>query len=325
MSYINPKRKQGSQKEVPRVSFKSGSAHVSGYQRYVISPTGITLKLMGSYYQKFLFLKSFMEKANRHGVKSLTDIGCSNGLLPLLGARAGIQSVRGMDHDKECLKLIDSVCRNLKISNLKTHYYKFGAPVAKSDLVTASALIHWVYSCTASFASLERIIDYMASLTKNMLLVEWVAPADPAIKSFKHLNFKTRGAKAPYTQANFEAAMKKNFALYKLVHRVTSTRWLYIGIKENTLEAKGFVDSVMRFRNVSHSTRRGARPTQMLRKRRNTIVKRRSVKNVAPPGKRVAKPSKRVRLSNITSKRFRLRKARLKVRPRLRSGVRRRK
>lgn len=253
MSYVNPKRRQGSQKEIPKVAYKNGVVHVSGYQRYVISPTGITLRLMGTYYDKFLFLKQFAEKCKAsEKVHSLTDLGCSNGLLGFLAARAGIQSVVGLDHDKQCIDLVNKVCSLMKTSNYKAGFYRFGQPVSKTDVVTACALIHWVYSCTASFGSLEKIMDYLASLTNNFLLVEWVDPKDPAIRTFKHLNFGSGINKAPYTLQNFESALKKNFPIVKKVYQVTPTRCLYLGSKTNSPESHALVDAISKYRGSVH-------------------------------------------------------------------------
>ena len=53
-----------------------------------------------------------------------------------------------------------------------------------SDIVLALALIHWIYSCTASFGDLHGIIERFAKLTKYMLIIEWVEPDDQAIKYF---------------------------------------------------------------------------------------------------------------------------------------------
>ncbi len=55
----------------------------------------------------------------------------------------------------------------------------------------ALALIHWIYSCTYAFGSLDEAVSFLKKLTKQSLFIEWIDPSDSAIEFFKHTKRKT--------------------------------------------------------------------------------------------------------------------------------------
>lgn len=243
-NYINPKRKQGSQQETPKLVVKENQLYVSGYQQFVLTksvnnPKNVSVNIQPSVYRgKFAFLaQACLKLAGLGNMKTLMDLGCSNGLLCFLALASGLETVWGLDHDTECLRLINRAVQILGISpnQLETRSYKFGDSTNTHilpDIVTACALIHWVYSCTASFGSLSSIIEYLSKITGKVLIVEWVDPSDKAIQSFHHLSFNRQVAREPYTRQNFEKALQTWFTGgFRKIYTVNSTRQLYIAVK----------------------------------------------------------------------------------------------
>lgn len=243
MSYENPKRPTGSQSETPTYRRTGNDIIVGGYQRFIINGRDGSVDLSSNHYKaKFAAIRTFLAALrNTCGCNSVADLGCSNGLVCFLAAKEGYKSILGLDHDQQCLSLIGDVSTALSIPTIARRHYKFGQPVPPVDVVVACAIIHWVYSCTASYGSLASIIGYLASLTKRALIVEWISPSDGAIRSFHHLDFGKKSGKRPYTLSTFLSALKTNFALYKKVKETTTSRWLYVAFKKDTPENRAFL------------------------------------------------------------------------------------
>jgi hypothetical protein len=95
--------------------------------------------------------------------------------------------------------------------------FSFGSKFpSKVDVVFVGALIHWVYTCTADFGKFNLIMDYLLTAARKALVIEWVDPLDPAVKSFNHIEC----GKAPqesYGVSGFEHALRR-------VGRITE-RW----------------------------------------------------------------------------------------------------
>jgi len=226
-------RTTGSQKEVPTLRFeKHDVAIVNGYQKFRIFGASRTIDLnQTNYRNKFEYIGQLFENLKVY-TNSIADIGCSNGLICFLAALKGYRNIKGYDHDKECITLIRSIAQRLKYP-ITPIAYTFGQPIPSHDIVLGLALIHWVYSYTSNFGSIEEIIKYFANITKFALIIEWVDPSDTAIQSFHHLSANQNIQKQPYTKINFEAALSTYFKHVKPILTVTSTRILYIAYKDD--------------------------------------------------------------------------------------------
>ena len=260
MSYLNRKRPTGSQVEVPKYRIEGKRAVVSGYQKFAVSRRDVDVS-NSNYHNKFMFLRHFLIKSKMFTQSTtVSDLGCSNGLVSFLASQQGYTRVNALDHDQECLNLIRNVARALGISNITPKSFKFGNPIAPSDVTLACALIHWVYSCTANFGSLDAIMKYLRSITNKVLLVEWVSPQDPGVKSFNHLSFKINKVKQPYNLAHFEAALKKNFAVHKRVYTTVPTRWLYVATVEDSESTRKLFDALAQVNRVLRPAPKSAPP-----------------------------------------------------------------
>ena len=156
--------------------------------------------------------------------KSVADVGANNGVVAYMAMTLGASVAYALDHDKECISNIISANKHLDITNVHAVQFDFGDShdAVKADIVIAMALIHWVYSCTANFGCLKKIIERLRNLANEYLIVEWVAPDDAAISIFHHTSFNPDVAKEPYTTENFEKAIRDNKC--SIIEKIPSDR-----------------------------------------------------------------------------------------------------
>ena len=65
--------------------------------------------------------------------------------------------------DPQCRTIVTKVAEHLHYQGLKlvnANLQEYNQP---ADVVLALALVHWVYSCTANFGSLDAVIAWLAS------------------------------------------------------------------------------------------------------------------------------------------------------------------
>lgn len=223
-------KSNGSQKEVPGFKLVKNDIHISGYQKYTISGYKINFLSKKYKYNKILtILKDFKKK----DCKSIIDIGTSNGLVPLLANFNGYISC-GLDHDMECIHLINQIIKNKKLLKISCKSYNWGDKINKKyDIVSMFALIHWIYSCTSINGNFDKIFSYISDYIGKYLLIEWVSPEDGCIKQFNHISFNKNYHSEEYNVENFEKSLKKNIG--KIISKEPlegKTRILYIVKKE---------------------------------------------------------------------------------------------
>src|SRR5262249_24088378 len=74
-------------------------------------------------------------------------------------------------------------------------------------------------------------VAHLASLTKYLLLIEWVEPEDAAIQFFHHSEWNQHTQQAPYTREQFENALSRHFVRFQMIGSITATRFLYAAFK----------------------------------------------------------------------------------------------
>ncbi len=166
------------------------------------------------------------------GGKTLLDIGANGGFFSFWACQAGASQVVSLDMDETYLGLIRKAQAHLgwqKIRPVNCYVQDWEEP---ADVVLAFAMIHWLYSCTANFGSLEAVVAKLATLTRELLLIEWVAPEDSAITFFKHIDWNADKVKGPYGQEAFEAALRQHFARVAILGDTSPTRTLYVVWKQ---------------------------------------------------------------------------------------------
>lgn len=208
--YLDKNRKnRGSQSEQPKLVKKGQVLEIGGYQRFNLTKNGI---LNPNQKNKFEAARAHLAKLFQSGCRSLSDIGCSNGLYSYCAHFQGYEKVYALDHDVDCIGLLKSVNDHLKITNVTPIRYKFGETMPNADVGLVFSLIHWIFSCTADFFSFDKICNYLKQHIQKYLLIEWIDPEDPSVKAFKHTGYNKDKQLEIYSRENFEASLRKNFS-----------------------------------------------------------------------------------------------------------------
>lgn len=223
--YKNKNRSPGSQQEVPSLQVLSnGDTTVRGYQNFSFK-NGV-LNYDGKK-QKFATVEKILEKYSHLSPKSFYDIGCSSGLVCLIADKLGYINITGLDHDEEYVDLAGKMMVNMgKSIVVKT--YCFGDSLKSADFVFVGALIHWIFSATSNNGEFKPIVEYLHSITNNMMFIEWVDKEDSCIKGFRHTSMNRNIIKEEYDVKNFEREVNKLFVIEEIVHLENRTRSLYV-------------------------------------------------------------------------------------------------
>lgn len=226
---MNKQRKVGSQSESPGLALHDkNSISMTGYQHYKITPgKKFSYGQNSSRTKKYNIIERVLSQLQKQGATSISDLGCSNGLVCFLAHKHGFKTIKGYDHDVACVDLVNKAANHTQ-TPIKAFQYSFGDSIEPTDVVVAGALIHWIFSCTANYGSFDKIFQYFRSITKKALLIEWVGPQDGAIKSFGHTQYNKNTQKEKYTLQNFEASLKRHFSHVQLVSKHFDHRWFFL-------------------------------------------------------------------------------------------------
>jgi hypothetical protein len=217
----------GSQSEVPKLEIKNNQVIVSGYQKYIMDNDNIIFK---SKIPKYNLIQQTLFNL-KNTCNSITDIGCSNGIVSFIAHKLDY-NVLSLDHDVECINLIQNIINHqqLSINNITCETFSFGDIIkTNNDIVIMLALIHWIYSCTAINGNFDKIFQYLKPYINKYLLIEWVDNLDSAIRKFNHINYNINTHQEKYNVANFEKSLIKNIGT--IINRIEldgKTRILYI-------------------------------------------------------------------------------------------------
>jgi serine/threonine protein kinase len=171
--------------------------------------------------------------------RTVLDLGANNGFYSFWSLQGGASEVVAIDIDKEYLGNVRSARDHLGFENLRVVESNVSDWNESADIVISLALVHWLYTCTATMGSLTRVVEFLSSLTDYMLIVEWIEPNDPAIEFLDHLNWNPDYVEEPYTLSNFEQALKASFARVEIVGDVSPTRRLYAAYRQkNTIDKR---------------------------------------------------------------------------------------
>jgi hypothetical protein len=162
--------------------------------------------------------------------KTIIDIGCSNGLVLFLSNFLGYQKIYGLEHETECVELINNIKNELNYNNIYPKKYSFGDIIDEQvDIICMFAIIHWIYGCTANFYCFDDIFKYIKKYVKKYLLIEWVSETDNVISKNTHINYNKNEIKEEYNLKNFERSLIQNIGkIENIIHLEKNTRFLYI-------------------------------------------------------------------------------------------------
>ena len=120
------------------------------------------------------------------------------------------------------MRLMTIIMRFIMIILMCIDIYK-----GKADIVNALSIIHWIFSCTSIFGSMNKMISFLREITTEVLFIEWIDPDDEAIKYFKHLDYNKKNIEESYTYENFILELNKNFNSVNIIGETRSTRKLF--------------------------------------------------------------------------------------------------
>jgi len=214
-----------------QLEFNGNEAHVDGYQGFVLtresliplqpdSPLGIKHRLLSQLFHPTYF--------NR---RTVLDLGANAGFFSFLALQHGADRAIAIEMDNDYIKIMEDIKKTLGFSNLSIVNANVENWHSQADVVFAFALVHWLYSCTAAFGSLDSIIEKFSRLSNYMLIVEWVDPSDPAISFFHHLDWNKEFVKEPYTREAFEVALGRHFARFDYIADISPSRRLYVAFR----------------------------------------------------------------------------------------------
>tara|TARA_B100000497_G_C7546837_1_gene330705 strand:+ start:166 stop:840 length:675 start_codon:yes stop_codon:yes gene_type:complete len=218
MSYKDPKRKVGSQSEIPSIKDESNLISVFGYQKFTIDKSSLIIKSK----LKFEKINKILEKIKYK--KSFCDIGCSSGIVSILAYKNKFENITAIDHDSEYTDILKIINEKLDIKNINVITDSFGNDKNKYDVVFCGAIIHWIWSLTSNFNSFEKILNYLNNITNKILLIEWISENDDAIKSFGHITEN----KENYKTNSFEKTLIRYFKIIDKIETDNKNRILYI-------------------------------------------------------------------------------------------------
>ncbi len=231
-NYKDPKRKVGSQSEVPKIKYENNKIIINGYQNFTINKKNKNIDFLKKK-EKFEYINRLLHDLNsNHNCTSLVDIGCSAGLSSFIAYNNKFTKIFSLDHDPEYIQTIKLIKESCQIPSIQESVFSFGDKLNQTfDVVFCGALIHWIFSLTANFRNFDDIISYLYSITNKILVIEWVHPTDKAIKILDHLNINKKDGDEEYNTINFENALEKKFSMISKVNADCETRTIYCSRK----------------------------------------------------------------------------------------------
>jgi SAM-dependent methyltransferase len=223
-NYKDPRRKVGSQNEIPSIEENSNTIIVKGYQNFTIDKTSLVINSKSKFEKINKVFKELRESLDTREYNSFCDIGCSSGIVSILAYKNNFKNIVSIDHDPEYIGILQTLINKLNITNINTKLESFGENRGVYDVVFCGAIIHWVWSLTSDFTSFEKIFEYLTSITNKILLIEWINERDHAIRGFGHITKN----KENYTTANFDRCIVKYFKLIKKIELDGFSRILYV-------------------------------------------------------------------------------------------------
>lgn len=205
----------------------NGEAIFHGYQHFRLSKTQIEILSDKGYLREKQRLLERVLFPQRIRGRTLVDLGTNNGMFAFWASLQGAGHVVGVDLDEEYLDIAEEARSRLSFDKVRFVRKKVEQWTQQADIVLAMALIHWVYSCTATMGSLDAIMRWLAGITKDLLIVEWIDPDDAAMRQFGHVEWNRNHTNAPYTADEFRRALDTHFERAFYIGSLRPGRHLY--------------------------------------------------------------------------------------------------
>ena len=167
----------------PGIEADGAEVTIHGYQEFKISLRNMMPKPMDHpLRRKKKLVQVYFEREFLAG-KTVLDIGANGGFFSLWAAQSGASEVVALDMDETYLSLIRQAQQALgwkQIRRINERVQNWEEP---ADLVLAFAMVHWLFSCTANFGSLEAVV---AKLVPFCSLNGWRLKTQPSLVSNTH-------------------------------------------------------------------------------------------------------------------------------------------
>ena len=209
----------------PSFRIEGKNAIARGYHCYKLSPFSINPLGNSKKVKKYKLLSPVLSELVTG--KEVNDLGCANGLHTISCAFNGAARVNAVDIDNNHLRVLREAFEFIGLKNIKIQYYNVQNYDKEADITIALGLIHWVFSCTSLFGSFDKIMEWLKSITRETVLLEWIAPKDANIEMFHHIEYNKDIILEKYNKTNFIKSLEKHFSSFELVGKVTSTREIY--------------------------------------------------------------------------------------------------
>lgn len=202
-----------------------------GYQEFRLTKTTIDpLPLDKALARKQRLLGRLLRPSRVTG-RSVLDLGANGGFFAFWTLQSGARAATAVDMDSTYVEMMSDASKTVGFDTFTVTQANVTDWEQPADIVIALALIHWIYSCTAALGTLDAAVGSLSSLTREMLIIEWVAPEDSAISFFGHLGFNPQVVSGPYDLATFEDALDHHFARWERIGEVTPTRVIYAAFR----------------------------------------------------------------------------------------------
>jgi SAM-dependent methyltransferase len=238
----------------PKLELSDGRAVFYGYQEFILTRNSITVSERDENLQrKRDLLERFFRPAYLKRRKVL-DLGSNAGFFCFWAVQNGADRSTAVDIDDTYLGMVRTAADRLGFDNVETIKSNVSDWDHPADVVLALALVHWIYSCTALFGSIDSIVSRLAQLTRFMLIVEWVDQEDPAMAFFHHTDWNKELVREPYDRADFEDALTRHFSRHVFVGEISPTRRLYVAFQtSHEIDLSGPLPLIMPKRSLISS------------------------------------------------------------------------
>jgi len=211
----------------PRLIIRDGEASFEGYQDFVLNADPLLVSARDELLVRKKDILARMFTPRFLAQRRVLDLGANGGFFSLWALQGGAREAIAVDLDEDYIRMLEEARSAFHLEGLRPVRGNVADWTEPGDVVIALALIHWIYSCTAVLGSLSEALAKLARLTRYLLIVEWIAPEDPAIRQFGHLDWNSARTREPYSFEAFEAALRAQSRRWEHLGDVTPTRKLY--------------------------------------------------------------------------------------------------
>ena len=156
---------------------------------------------------------------------SVLDIGGGLGFYSFLALARGASTATIVDVDEKVRTVGTNVLQHVHID---AHYAdKCDYGCRTRDNVIALGIMHLLFICVELY-SLDRVVQYLAQVTRKFLIVEWIEPDEKIIA--KHL--QDTAMQSVYSRALFEKSISKYFDVTGRHPTSKASRIIYTATKK---------------------------------------------------------------------------------------------